>query len=136
VFVHANIVGGTVRLAAYAVFPIGVSKIGAMRFTAYAMLVACMVYALQFLATHDACALVRAGPGVARRNKSGRPREGISEAVKQRQCRRIDVEQFVAERIRHLVAFPFRPYCERRIQVVIDAGAEFFAHLAFRSVIA
>ena len=46
----------------YACYLIGageiVGKIGAMRFTAYAMLVACVVCVAQFLITHDARALV------------------------------------------------------------------------------
>ena len=62
---HEVVLGGTLVFASgviYAFYLIGageiVGRIGAMRFTAYAMLVACVVCVLQFLATHDARALV------------------------------------------------------------------------------
>jgi drug/metabolite transporter (DMT)-like permease len=62
---HEVALGGALVFASgvvYAFYLIGageiVGKIGAMRFTAYAMLVACVVCVLQFLITHDARALV------------------------------------------------------------------------------
>jgi drug/metabolite transporter (DMT)-like permease len=62
---HEVAVGGALVFASgviYAFYLIGageiVGKIGAMRFTAYAMLVACLVCVLQFLSTHDARTLV------------------------------------------------------------------------------
>jgi len=62
---HEVTLGGALVFASgviYAFYLMGageiVGKIGAMRFTAYAMLVACMVCVLQFLLTHDALALV------------------------------------------------------------------------------
>jgi drug/metabolite transporter (DMT)-like permease len=62
---HEVALGGALVFASgvvYAFYLIGageiVGKIGAMRFTAYAMLVACVICVLQFLATHDARALV------------------------------------------------------------------------------
>ena len=62
---HEVAVGGALVFASgvvYAFYLIGageiVGKIGAMRFTAYAMLVACLVCVLQFLVTHNTRALV------------------------------------------------------------------------------
>ena len=62
---HEVALGGALVFASgvvYACYLIGageiVGKIGAMRFTAYAMLVACVVCVVQFLVTHDARALV------------------------------------------------------------------------------
>jgi drug/metabolite transporter (DMT)-like permease len=53
--------GGALLFASgvvYAFYLIGAGEIGAMRFTPYAMLVACVVCLLQFLVTHDSRALV------------------------------------------------------------------------------
>ena len=62
---HEVALGGALVFASgviYAFYLIGageiVGKIGAMRFTAYAMLVACAICVLQFLVTHEARALV------------------------------------------------------------------------------
>jgi len=62
---HEVALGGGLVFASgivYAFYLIGageiVGKIGAMRFTAYAMLVACMACVVQFFATHDTQALV------------------------------------------------------------------------------
>ena len=62
---HDVALGGALVFASgviYAFYLIGageiVGKIGAMRFTAYAMLVACVACLLQFLVTHDSHALV------------------------------------------------------------------------------
>ncbi len=61
---HEVALGGALVFASgviYAFYLIGageiVGKVGAMRFTAYAMLVACVVCVLQFLVTHEAGAL-------------------------------------------------------------------------------
>jgi drug/metabolite transporter (DMT)-like permease len=62
---HEVALGGALVFASgviYAFYLIGageiVGKIGAMRFTAYAMLVACLACVLQFRVTHDARALI------------------------------------------------------------------------------
>jgi drug/metabolite transporter (DMT)-like permease len=62
---HETALGGALVFASgvvYAFYLIGageiVGKIGAMRFTAYAMLVACVVCVAQFLLTHEARSLV------------------------------------------------------------------------------
>ena len=66
---HEVALGGALVFASgvvYAFYLIGageiVGKIGAMRFTAYAMLVACLICVAQFLATHDARALLVPAP--------------------------------------------------------------------------
>ena len=64
-YAHEVVLGGALVFASgviYAFYLIGageiVGKIGAMRFTAYAMLVACLACMLQFRVTHDLRALI------------------------------------------------------------------------------